>query len=68
MALLTQSQTTSEASEKLRNIEKILFLADKKMSEYVDHLTNAKEALSIQTEIDEERLNCHSALILLFIF
>ena len=64
MALSTQSQTTSEASEKLRNIEKILFLADKKMSEYVDHLTNAKEALSIQTEIDEERLNFLSSNLL----
>jgi hypothetical protein len=64
LALSTQSQTTSEASEKLRNIEKILFLADKKMSEYVDHLTNAKEALSIQTEIDEERLNFLSSNLL----
>ena len=60
MALRTQSQTTSTATDELRQIEIVLFTIDKKMSEYVDNLQNAEDAFALQVELDNERyINNH---------
>ena len=57
VSLSSQSQSTHASTEKLRNIEKELFVVDRKMSDYVDNLKNAQEAFDLQAEIDKERLN-----------
>ncbi len=41
--------------ESLRGAEKKMFLADKKLSSYVDNVENAQVALKLQAEMDTER-------------